>query len=79
MSTNRIKSLEKLSFEEALKKLESLVESMETGTTALEELVTKFEEGQNLLKHCNHRLKTVELKIEQLKNDELKPFPSLDN
>ena len=57
----------KLSFETALGKLESIVESMESGDVPLAELLAKFEEGNNLLKLCEARLKDAELKIEQLK------------
>jgi exodeoxyribonuclease VII small subunit len=56
-----------LSFETALEKLESIVESMESGEIPLAELLAKFEEGTRLLKVCESRLKDAELKIEQLK------------
>ena len=57
----------KLSFETALAKLETIVESMESGEVPLAELLAKFEEGNKLLKLCEARLKEAELKIEQLK------------
>lgn len=57
----------KLSFEAALGKLETIVESMESGEVPLAELLAKFEEGTKLLKACESRLKDAELKIEQLK------------
>ena len=57
----------KLSFEDALGKLEGIVESMESGEVPLAELLAKFEEGTKLLKVCEGRLKDAELKIEQLK------------
>ena len=57
----------KISFETALGKLESIVESMESGDVPLAELLAKFEEGSKLLKVCEARLKDAELKIEQLK------------
>ena len=57
----------KLSFEIALGKLESIVESMESGEVPLAELLAKFEEGTLLLKVCETRLKNAEMKIEQLK------------
>jgi len=57
----------KLSFEAALTKLESIVESMESGDVPLADLLAKFEEGTKLLKVCETRLKDAELKIEQLK------------
>lgn len=64
MSADKAKSP---TFEEALGKLESIVESMEDGRTPLAELIAKYEEGNKLLKVCETRLKEAELKIEQLK------------
>jgi exodeoxyribonuclease VII small subunit len=55
------------SFETALGRLETIVESMESGDVPLAELLAKFEEGNKLLKVCEGRLKEAELKIEQLK------------
>lgn len=57
----------KLTFEAALAKLESIVESMESGDVPLADLLAKFEEGSKLLKVCEARLKDAELKIEQLR------------
>jgi len=57
----------RLSFETALAKLETIVESMESGDVPLADLLAKFEEGSKLLKACEARLKEAELKIEQLK------------
>lgn len=57
----------KLSFESALGKLETIVESMESGEVPLAELLARFEEGSRLLKVCETRLKEAELRIEQLK------------
>jgi exodeoxyribonuclease VII small subunit len=59
--------IEKLSFENALERLETIVESMESGDVPLADLLAKFEEGNKLLKLCETRLKDAELKIEQLK------------
>jgi exodeoxyribonuclease VII small subunit len=59
----------KLSFETALTKLETIVESMESGDVPLADLLAKFEEGNTLLRHCERRLKEAELKIEQLKKE----------
>jgi len=59
----------KLSFEAALSKLETIVESMESGEVPLADLLAKFEEGNKLLKHCESRLKDAEIKIEQLKKE----------
>ena len=58
-----------LSFEDALAKLEAIVDAMEGGDVPLAELLAKFEEGTTLLKHCESRLQMAELKIEQLKQN----------
>lgn len=58
--------IEKLSFEDALERLEAILESMENGDTPLAELVAKFEEGSMLLKNCQKKLQDAELKIEVL-------------
>lgn len=57
----------KLSFEAALTKLETLVDSMEQGEVPLADLLAKYEEGTKLLKVCEARLKDAELKIEKLR------------
>ena len=56
-----------LSFEEALAKLEAIVESMESGDVPLADLLARFEQGTKLLKTCESRLQDAELRIEQLK------------
>lgn len=70
------KKTDNISFEDALKSLESILESMESGDTPLADLVAKFEEGSTLLKVCQARLKEAEIKIEQLdlKTGTLEPF-----
>lgn len=50
-----------------MQRLESIVETMESGEVPLAELLAKFEEGSRLLSQCEQRLKSAELKIEQLK------------
>ena len=53
-------------FEEALKKLENIVEAMESEELPLEELLAKYEEGTQLAKVCQTKLAEAELKIQQL-------------
>ena len=55
-----------VSFEEALKKLESIVEAMENADLPLETLLARFEEGAKLAKMCQTRLAEAELKIQQI-------------
>jgi exodeoxyribonuclease VII small subunit len=55
-----------VSFEEALKKLEAIVEAMESGELPLESLLARYEEGVKLAKVCQDKLAEAELKIRQL-------------
>ena len=57
------------SFEEAIQKLEGIVESMESGDLPLESLLQRFEEGSRLLRSCHERLADAELKIQRLEKD----------
>jgi exodeoxyribonuclease VII small subunit len=59
-----------LPFEEALKKLEGVVEAMESGDLPLETLLAKYEEGARLVKICQEKLAEAELKIQQLEKNE---------
>jgi exodeoxyribonuclease VII small subunit len=68
-----------LPFEEALKKLEAIVEAMEGDDLPLESLVAKYEEGMKLAQVCQAKLAEAELKIQQLEKTaagelKLKPF-----
>ena len=68
-----------LLFEEALKKLEGIVEVMESDELPLETLLAKYEEGTRLVKICQAKLAEAELKIQQLEKTssgeiKLKPF-----
>ena len=67
------------SFEEALQKLESIVDAMEAGDLPLDTLLARFEEGVKLVKVCQSRLGEAELKIQKLEKNSagepvLQPF-----
>ena len=53
-------------FEDALKKLETIVEAMESEDLPLETLLAKYEEGTRLAKICQEKLSEAEVKIQQL-------------
>jgi len=57
---------QRVTFEDALKKLESIVEAMETADLPLETLLARFEEGAQLAQLCQTRLAEAEVKIQQL-------------
>ena len=58
--------VESLSFEAALSELETIVEKLEGGDVALEESIKIYERGAALKAHCEARLKSAELKVEQI-------------
>src|SRR5215468_8743476 len=67
-----------LPFEEALKKLEAIVEAMESEDLPLETLLSKYEEGTRLSRICQEKLAEAEVKIQQLEKNaagELKVKP----
>jgi exodeoxyribonuclease VII small subunit len=53
-------------FEDALKKLETIVAAMEGEDLPLETLLAKYEEGTRLAKACQEKLAEAELRIQQL-------------
>ena len=60
----------KMTFEEALKRLEGIVAYLEEGEKTLEESLRLFEEGMKLAKLCSKRLEEAERKVEILKRQE---------
>ena len=52
-----------LRFEEASARLEQLVSEMERGDLPLEELLSRFEEGVGLVKHCQAFLKQAQQRV----------------
>ena len=58
------------SFEDALKRLEEIVQRMESGDPTLEDSLGLFEEGVRLTRVCSQRLDEAEKKIELLTKDE---------
>ena len=79
-STLKIKAQSKeLKFEEALQKLEQIVQEMESGDLPLEEILKKYEEGSKLVQLCSAKLHEAEKRIEVLMKQKngslsLKPF-----
>ena len=58
--------MERITFEEALNKLESIVGKLEEGSVTLEESVNLYEEGLKLSKFCSWILDSAELRIEKV-------------
>lgn len=65
-------------FEDALKRLEEIVNTLEKGELSLEKSLKIFEEGVKLSRVCNKMLDKAEKKVEMLmqnKNGELETRP----
>ena len=56
----------KLSFEEALKQLNSIVARIEQGDIALQESLSQYEKGMALIKHCREVLSKTETRIKKI-------------
>ena len=63
----RLKSMVDVTFEEALKELEAITESLERGETSLDDAIAAFEQGTRLKSHCQSRLEEARMKVERIK------------
>lgn len=57
---------EKLTFEQAMGRLEEIVKRLERGDAPLEETLSLFEEGTRLLGGCSAQLDSAEQKVRKL-------------
>ncbi|MFN8588216.1 MAG: exodeoxyribonuclease VII small subunit [Candidatus Eisenbacteria bacterium] len=55
-----------LSFEDAMKRLETIVEELEGGQLSLEDSIARYEEGVKLSRRLTHTLDEAEKRIERL-------------
>ena len=58
--------VDQLSFEQALKELESIVGRLEQGEVDLEDSIALYERGQALKAHCDRKLKAAESRLEKI-------------
>ena len=66
---NKVKNeseFSKLSFEEALEKLEEIVRDLESGNVSLNDSVRYYEEGSKLMKFCEKKLTEARMKVEKV-------------
>lgn len=68
----------KLSFEDAMAELETLVRQLEEGKAKLEDAIKLYERGAYLKRHCETKLRDAQTRIEQISLGEdgpsLSPF-----
>lgn len=65
-SANVADDLSTLSFEDALKRLETIVQRLESGDASLDESIELYTEGDQLKKQCEARLKSAQEKIDRI-------------
>ena len=56
-----------ISFEDALRELETIVASLERGDVSLDDAISAFERGTALKAHCQARLEEARMKVEQIR------------
>ncbi len=61
---------EEISFEEAMKQLEEIVDKLEEGDVPLEKAINYYQEGMKLSKLCSDKLESVEAQMEQIVNEQ---------
>ncbi len=61
--------LHRLTFEQAMEKLEAIVSAMEQGGVPLDEMIAKFEEGATIAAYCQGKLASLKKKMEILVKD----------
>ncbi|KJV56541.1 exodeoxyribonuclease VII, small subunit [Orientia chuto str. Dubai] len=66
---NKEKSIDDMSFEEALNELEQIVKIVDSGQEKLEDIIKAFERGAALKKHCEKKLSEAKFRIEKVVND----------
>jgi exodeoxyribonuclease VII small subunit len=65
-----LETTDQQTFEEAMKRLETIVQELENGDLPLEQAMKKFEEGIQLSKFCSGKLDETERKITVLLQDQ---------
>ncbi len=61
-----LENLDELSFEAALKRLEDIVRTLETGQAPLDESIALYAEGDTLKRQCEARLTAAQAKIDKI-------------
>jgi exodeoxyribonuclease VII small subunit len=64
--TKKKDDVNKLSFEESIKRLRQIVESIEQGDIALQDSLDQYEQGMALIKHCRGILQQAEKRIDKI-------------
>jgi len=76
--TTKKRGEKKLTFEEQMAKLETLVGKLESGGLGLEESIAAYEEAMGLISALDKQLDEGEKKLTALQNGQLQPFAAED-
>lgn len=63
---NNLKKISKMSFEEAISRLEEVAQILSSQKINLEQMIELYEEGNSLKEHCNSRLNEAKMKIDKI-------------
>ena len=73
MSNN---DLEKLTFEEAMKELEEVVDSLDKGDVSLDEAIAAYDRGSQLKDYCQKKLQEAKMKVDTIQlSDNIDSIP----
>ena len=64
MESNEV--LEDMSFEDAMRELEKLVDSLDKGDVSLDEAIAAYDRGSQLKDHCQKKLNEAKMKVETI-------------
>jgi exodeoxyribonuclease VII small subunit len=63
---DKMPAIDAMSFEAALMELEQLVARLESGQASLEDSIVLYERGAKLKSHCDARLKSAQMRVDQI-------------
>ncbi|MDE6953641.1 MAG: exodeoxyribonuclease VII small subunit [Erysipelotrichales bacterium] len=67
--------MEKMTYEQAIKRLEEIIKQLENNEIPLEDSISLFQEGVELSQFCDNKLKNIQKKVAQIyENDQLNDF-----
>ena len=62
--------LKKLTFEEALRELEKLVDSLDKGDVSLDEAIAAYDRGSQLKDYCQKKLQEAKMKVDTIQSSD---------
>ena len=62
--------LDKLTFEEAMRELEKLVDGLDKGEVSLDEAIAAYDKGSQLKDYCQKKLQEAKMKIETIQSSD---------